>query len=130
MTLCAKKLKMRCAHKLHAAAVCAKLKAMYKLTAIYLYQSQSIVSFIQLPLSQPISLRTNLMLLFQLIRRLPNGFLALKMEAICYSEMLVSTSKSARRYNPEDHHRNLYCRENLKKSLLKQFYQQLFCTHF
>jgi hypothetical protein len=31
MTLCAQKLKMRCAHKSGAAAVCAKLKAMSKL---------------------------------------------------------------------------------------------------
>jgi hypothetical protein len=28
----------------------------------------------------------------------------LKMEAVCSSEMLVSTYKSTRRYNPEDRH--------------------------
>jgi hypothetical protein len=36
MTLCAQKFKMRCAHKSDAAAVCAKLKAMSKLVALYL----------------------------------------------------------------------------------------------
>jgi hypothetical protein len=39
MTLSAQQLKMRCAHKLHAAAVRAKLKAMSKLAAIYLHQT-------------------------------------------------------------------------------------------
>jgi hypothetical protein len=38
MTLCVKNLKMRCACKSDAAVVCAKLKAMSKLTEIYLYQ--------------------------------------------------------------------------------------------
>jgi hypothetical protein len=28
----------------------------------------------------------------------------MKMEAVCYSETLVSTYKSTRRYNPEDQH--------------------------
>jgi hypothetical protein len=37
VTLCAQKLKIRCAHKSDAAAVCAKLKVMSKLIAIYLY---------------------------------------------------------------------------------------------
>jgi hypothetical protein len=36
MNVCAQKLKMRCANKSKAAAVCAKPKAMNKLTAIYL----------------------------------------------------------------------------------------------
>jgi hypothetical protein len=37
MTLRAQKLQMRCAHKSHAAAACAKPKAMFKLIAIDLY---------------------------------------------------------------------------------------------
>jgi hypothetical protein len=41
MTLSAQKLKMRCAHKSDAAAVCAKLKAMSKFIAIDLYSSKT-----------------------------------------------------------------------------------------
>jgi hypothetical protein len=33
-------------------------------------------------------------------------------KAVCFSEMLVSTYKSTRRYNPEDKHRHLYRRKN------------------
>jgi hypothetical protein len=36
------------------------------------------------------------------------------METLCFSEMLVSTYKSTRRHNPEDQHRHLHRRENLK----------------
>jgi hypothetical protein len=39
---------------------------------------------------------------------------ALKMEAVCSSETLVSTYKSTRRYYPEDQHRHLHRSENLK----------------
>jgi hypothetical protein len=42
MTLCAQKLKMRCAFKSDAAAVCAKLKTVSKLIAIYLYMTKII----------------------------------------------------------------------------------------
>lgn len=37
----------------------------------------------------------------------------LKMEAVGPSEMLTSTSKSTRRYNPEHQHRHLHRRDNL-----------------
>jgi hypothetical protein len=36
------------------------------------------------------------------------------MEAVCSSETLASTNKSTRRYYPEDQHRYLHRRENLK----------------
>jgi hypothetical protein len=36
------------------------------------------------------------------------SILALKMEAVCFSETLVSTYKSTRRYNPEEQHRHLW----------------------
>jgi hypothetical protein len=36
------------------------------------------------------------------------------MERVCFSEMLVSAYKSTRRHNPEEQHRHLYRRENLK----------------
>jgi hypothetical protein len=35
---------------------------------------------------------------------------ALKMETVCFSETLVSTYKSTRRYNPEEQHRHLHRR--------------------
>lgn len=38
---------------------------------------------------------------------------ALKVEAVCSSEMLLSTQKSSRRYNPEDEPQHLHRRENL-----------------
>jgi hypothetical protein len=41
------------------------------------------------------------------------GLSALKMETICSSKILVSTYKSTRR-DPEDKHRHLHNRENLK----------------
>jgi hypothetical protein len=52
--MCAEKLQMRCAHKSDAEAVCAKLKAMSRLAAIYLYGFQIIMwekhaSFLCLP---------------------------------------------------------------------------------
>jgi hypothetical protein len=37
----------------------------------------------------------------------------MKMKAICSSKTLVSTYKSAQRYNPEDQHRHLHPHENL-----------------
>jgi hypothetical protein len=40
------------------------------------------------------------------------------MEAVCSSEASVSTNKSTRSYNPEDHHRYLRRRENLKRHAL------------
>jgi hypothetical protein len=47
---------------------------------------------------------------------------ALKIEALYSFEMLVPTDKSKRLYNPEDHHRHLHRRENLRshqKSMFK-----------
>jgi hypothetical protein len=38
----------------------------------------------------------------------------LKMEAVCSSEILVSTYESTRRYNPAKQHRHLHRRENLR----------------
>jgi hypothetical protein len=38
----------------------------------------------------------------------------LKIEAVCLSETLASTYKSTRRHSPEDQHRHLHRRENLK----------------
>jgi hypothetical protein len=38
---------------------------------------------------------------------------ALKMEAVCSSETMISTYKSTRRHNPEEQHRHLHRRENL-----------------
>jgi hypothetical protein len=43
------------------------------------------------------------------------------METVCFSETLVSTYKSTRRYNPEDQHRHLRRRENLKSHVLLYF---------
>jgi hypothetical protein len=37
----------------------------------------------------------------------------LKMETVCFSEMLAFTNESTRRQNPEKHH-HPHCRENLK----------------
>jgi hypothetical protein len=37
-----------------------------------------------------------------------------KTEAVCSSELFVSTYKYTRRFNPEDKHRRLYRHENLK----------------
>jgi hypothetical protein len=39
---------------------------------------------------------------------------ALKMESVCFSEMLVSSYKSTQYYYPEDQHRHFQCHENLK----------------
>jgi hypothetical protein len=36
------------------------------------------------------------------------------MEAECFFETLVSTGKTTRRYNPEDHELNIHCREILR----------------
>jgi hypothetical protein len=41
----------------------------------------------------------------------------MNMEAVCFSATLVSTDKSTRRYNPEDQHRHLHRRENLKSPI-------------
>jgi hypothetical protein len=38
----------------------------------------------------------------------------LKMKAVHSSDVLLSTCKSTRRYNPEDKYRHHHCRENLK----------------
>jgi hypothetical protein len=43
--------------------------------------------------------------------------LQLKMEAVCSSETLVSTFKSTWHYNPEDQHRHLHRRENLRSRI-------------
>jgi hypothetical protein len=45
--------------------------------------------------------------------------LGLKMEAVYSSETLVSTYNSVRRYNPEDRHRHLHHRENLKSQTVQ-----------
>jgi hypothetical protein len=45
--------------------------------------------------------------------------LVLKMEVVCSSETLVSTFKSTWRYNQEDQHRHLHCRENLKSHTIR-----------
>jgi hypothetical protein len=42
------------------------------------------------------------------------GFVALNMEALCFSETLIPTYKSTRRYNPEDEHRHLHLCDNLR----------------
>jgi hypothetical protein len=39
------------------------------------------------------------------------------METVCFSETLLSTCKSTRRYNPEDQHRILHRRENLNSHI-------------
>jgi hypothetical protein len=39
---------------------------------------------------------------------------AMTIKTVCFSETLISTHKSTRRYNPEDQHRQLHCLENLK----------------
>jgi hypothetical protein len=44
----------------------------------------------------------------------------LKMEEECFSETLASTDKSTRRYNPEDQHRHLHRRENLRSHMIGQ----------
>jgi hypothetical protein len=41
-----------------------------------------------------------------------------KMETVCFSETSVSTYKTARRHNPEEQHRHLHRRENLKSHIL------------
>jgi hypothetical protein len=43
---------------------------------------------------------------------------ALKMETICFSETMVPTYESTRRHNPEEEHRQLVRRENLKSPTL------------
>jgi hypothetical protein len=40
------------------------------------------------------------------------------METTCFSESLVSTYKSTRRYNPEDQQQHLHRLENLKLQIL------------
>jgi hypothetical protein len=42
---------------------------------------------------------------------------ALKMETVFFPETLVSTYKSTWRHNPEDEHRRLYRRENLRSHI-------------
>jgi hypothetical protein len=49
-------------------------------------------------------------------KRFGGKYRALKMEAVCSSETLLSTYKSTRRYNPKDQHRHLHRRENLKSN--------------
>jgi hypothetical protein len=51
----------------------------------------------------------------------------LEMEAAC---SLVSTYKFTWRYNPEDHHRQLYRRENLKFEMIRTFYSKYLLIHF
>jgi hypothetical protein len=41
----------------------------------------------------------------------------LKTEAVFFSETLVSTYKSTRRYNPKDQYQHIHCRENLKSHI-------------
>jgi hypothetical protein len=48
----------------------------------------------------------------------PCGLVALKMEEIFSSETLVSTYKSTRRHNPQDHHGYLRHRENLTSHIV------------
>jgi hypothetical protein len=43
---------------------------------------------------------------------------ALKMETVCFSEMLASTDELTRRKNPEEEHHHPYRRENLKSHKL------------
>jgi hypothetical protein len=38
----------------------------------------------------------------------------LRMGTVCFSKTLVSTYKSSQRYSPEEQHRQLHRRENLK----------------
>jgi hypothetical protein len=40
------------------------------------------------------------------------------MKTVCFSETLVSISKFTRRSHPEDHHRHLVRRDNLKSRIL------------
>jgi hypothetical protein len=65
----------------------------------------------------PNFVESNIMLKFCLYGKYVKFILkddTLKMETICFSETLVFTYKSTRRYYPEDQHRRLHRRENLK----------------
>jgi hypothetical protein len=41
----------------------------------------------------------------------------MKLEAACFFETPITIYKSTRRYNPEDQHRHLYRRDNLRSHL-------------
>jgi hypothetical protein len=49
----------------------------------------------------------------------PSGSLALKMEGVWSSKPLASTDKSTLRYSPEDQHKQLHSRDNLKYHTIK-----------
>jgi hypothetical protein len=51
---------------------------------------------------------------------LNNNIRALKMEAVCSSETLLSTYKSTQRYNTEDQRQHLHGCENLISDLILQ----------
>jgi hypothetical protein len=51
---------------------------------------------------------------------------ALKIEAICSSETLVSTYKSIWHFYPEDQHRHLHRRESLKSDKGKYFFDMVY----
>jgi hypothetical protein len=59
------------------------------------------------------------------------GFLnnCLKMHTVCFPETVVSTYKSTRPYNPEDQHRHLYSRENLKSHIENNFLSEISGSH-
>jgi hypothetical protein len=44
---------------------------------------------------------------------------------LCSSETLVSAYKTTRRYNPEDRHRHLHRRENLKSDKSGKFWTKI-----
>jgi hypothetical protein len=52
---------------------------------------------------------------------------ALKMKALCSSEVLVTTHKSTQCYNPEDRHWHLHCCENLESH--RHFYFYCLCMY-
>jgi hypothetical protein len=46
----------------------------------------------------------------------------MKMEAVCSSKTLGGpTCKSTQHHNPQDHHRHLHCRENLRSQIQYEF---------
>jgi hypothetical protein len=60
---------------------------------------------------------------------IPPLSLVLKKEAVCFTETLISTHKSTRRYNSEDQHQHLYRRENLKSHTITLTLFTRKCTH-
>jgi hypothetical protein len=56
-------------------------------------------------------------------RQIPT-FRRKKMGAVCFSEMLVSIYESTRRHNPEEQHRHLHRRDNLKFLIVKLYSRQ------